>query len=273
MMVLLMNVRLRFALLPLLAATLAGCLSGPADPVEFVQQSNSIIIQVAQTGAPGPDGIEPHDPPSLTLYGDGRLIYRNADDSGYLESKLPDEGIQELLELGRGSGFMEFAYAQPRPDGATGERTTYLYMHSKEAANAVAAVALDKNLPEDYGKEWNQYRALQELATRLLEVDPVALGGSPPREYVADVVLLVVEPAEAPNLAGSPPAWPAPAIDLAEIAPPGAGRVERRLEGEEAALLTGWLPSIRFLYKERWFQVSYRPVFPFEENFPEFDQP
>ena len=268
-----MDIRLRFALLPLLAATLAGCLSGPADPVEFVQQSNSIIIQVAQTGAPGPDGIEPHDPPSLTLYGDGRLIYRNADDSGYLESKLPAEGIQELLELGRGSGFMEFAYAQPRPDGATGERTTYLYMHSKEAANAVAAVALDKNLPEDYGKEWNQYRALQELAARLLEVDPVALGGSPPREYVADVVLLVVEPAEAPDGAGSPPAWPAPAIDLAEIAPPGAGRVERRLEGEEAALLTGWLPSIRFLYKERWFQVSYRPVFPFEENFPEFDQP
>lgn len=261
-------------ILPLLVlGLLAACLPKPDDSIEYLDRSETILIQVVQVEESDPDAPGQLRLPHFTLYGDGTFIYLDGDGSRYLEARLPDEAIRDLLEFAVDKDFMEFSYVQPQLERTTARPTTYVYFHTKGAANAVSIYALDSVLPEDAGKEWDQFRKLQDIVTRLQELDPVALDGSEPQTYVPDAVLLSVQPADAPNVSGSPLIWTSPAIDLSEIAPPGSGRTERLLEGENAASLTGWLPTTRVLQGDRWFDVSYRPLLPFEENFPEFDTP
>lgn len=265
---------IRLALLLLLAAiSLAACLPSPDDPIEFLAEPDSIVIQMRDVSAEQLAGAEQIPLFDFTLYGDGTLIYlAKAGDQRYSTAHLPDDAIRDLLKSAVDEGFLEFAYEQPRSD-LFGAFTTFLYVHTKEAANAISGYALDSVLPEDAGSEWEQFRRLREIVERLEEIDPVALGGSEPVEYVPESVLLTVEPTDAPNVAGSPLAWPFSAINLGEIARPGSGPIERRLEGADAALISGWLPATRFQHGERWFNVRYRPLLPFEEHFPEFEQP
>ncbi|MEX0786404.1 MAG: hypothetical protein WD939_07205, partial [Dehalococcoidia bacterium] len=231
-----------FAVLTL-TATLAlsvACFGGGDDePIAYLHRADSILIQ-KKTTTTSPDAVLP----DLTLYGDGTIIYleRPGDQtSPLLEALLADDAVLGLLELLIDEGFLDFTYEQPEPDRATDQPTTYLYVRTMTAANAVSANAVDSVLPDDAGDEFDDFRKLQRLVEELDAIDPVALGGSPPRGYEPEDMLLFVEPRDPPNVAGSPLQWPNTAITLADIAP-GSERVEVVLEGEQALALDGWAP-------------------------------
>lgn len=257
------------AALAVVAATLwAAC--GGDEPITYLHREDSVLVQKVTTSFPPEAAL-----PDLTLYGDGTLIYLEApadQASRLLRAQLPDDAVLELLELFIDEGFLDFVYEQPAPERATSQPTTFLYIRTMRDANAVSAVAIDSVLPDDAGDEFDEFRKLQRIVQELDEIDPIALGGSAPVEYDPEGVLLVVEPRSPPNVAGSPARWPYEAITLEEIAPEDE-LVEVMLEGEDAAAFNGWVPPTGWFEGERYYDVGWRPLLPYEENFPQFFLP
>lgn len=259
----------------------AGCIPRPEEPVAFLAAPDSILIQMVNGGGPARTEVaERLAVPDFTLYGDGTLIFARPDADGrprLLRAELPEDALRDLLEFVFDRDFLDFPYDHENPD-ATDATTTFLYFHAKTEAYAFRAYGLDVELAEGAlsGDARRQFERLATIKVRLDELDPETEGGRVLGDFVPEAVVLVVQPTEAPNLVGSPPAWPFPEIDVGEIAPLGSGIVERRISGATATKLAQQLvPSavpILFEHQGRWFAVGYRPVLPFEENFPEFDE-
>ncbi|MCH8026182.1 MAG: hypothetical protein IH866_05250, partial [Chloroflexi bacterium] len=153
-----MGIRKGFILLPFLAALLAfaACLPKPDEPVEYLQQPDSIVIQMLAVDASlrvdaSLDEVAQRFQriPVFTLYGDGRLIYRSKTyPYRLLQTKLPDNAVRDLLEPIVDAGFLNFSYQQPEPDWrSSSQPTTFVYAHTLDLANAVSAYALDSILP------------------------------------------------------------------------------------------------------------------------------
>ena len=226
-------------------------------------------------------GLQPPGRPSLqvpevTLYGDGTLIYAAMDAGGRLaifQADVSDDAIGGLLEEIEDAGFFNFPYELASPVIATEDlATTYVYVNSKVAANAVNAYALgadDVNEQSD-GDEFEYYRRLVKIAERIDALTP-ADGAQP---YRPDAIALVVVLQEGSSGEAEP--WSVDAIDLAEIANGEDVAGERLLSGEQAAAIIRELPALTFRsFQEdgNVFAVGYRPVLPFEEHFPEFETP
>jgi len=286
------------ALLPalLVALAAAACLPKPDDPVEWLHREDSVIVQKQSVFS---DKF-PYDwygevdsacgVPEFTLYGDGTLIFRELEpaglDYGRLISReqLDDDDVANLLEAIQDEGFLNFTYEQLRPE-PTGQivrstsATTFIYANTKFAANAVSAYALNTvGAPQDGGKEWGQYRRVQEIAERIDEVAlRVSVGDF--LSFEPEGLLLVVRPIE-----GEPPDDPHPwlgTVSLAELAPEGSDIVTRRVaDRDELASMSG-IESLDelgtigglFFQDDRVFYLCTRPVLPFEEHFPEFEPP
>jgi len=262
------------------AVSFSRCLPRPGDDVEWVRREDAIIVQMKTASGADVSNVVP----DFTLYGDGTLLFARPDEAGHLRlqrANLAEPAVRDLLEFIAGTGFMDFSYEQPRPERATSRPTTFIYAQTMLAANAVSAYALDSALAEGEGQEWRQFRRLQEISRRLESLDPLTLDAKADGEFVPEALLLVVEETGAPDTAGSPIDWPLPAIDLNAIAPPGAGRVQLLMDGPAAAaLLAGFtssglsVPLIGpYRERDRFFFVGYRPVLPYEDNFPEFEPP
>lgn len=280
-----MGVRKRFIVLPFLAAllaVLAACLPQPDEPVEWVQRPESIVIQVLNVdGSPQSELQDRLVVPDFTLYGDGALIFTRPDAEGrarLLEAELPREAIRDLLEFIVSEGFLEFFYDQPSSAAGTNLSATFIYVNTIGGANSVRAAGLGAPSLEESGKEFDDLRRLEEIVRRLNNLDPEAVGGEIEGEFSPEALLLLVQPTGASNVVGSPAVWPFTTIDLGEIAPPDSAGGERVVEGEAVTDLLSLLPpgpplALAFQQGERTFEVSYRLLLPFEENFPEFDQP
>ncbi len=266
-----------------LAFAFAACLPQPDEPVEYLQQPDSITIQMRQAD-PAASALEQRlSVPTFTLYGDGTLIYAPASEpTRLLESELSDDAVRELLDSIVDAGFLNFFYQQPEPDGREGQPTTFVYAHTLSLANAVSAYALDSVVAEDAGDEWDQFRALAEIVERLRAIDPVALGGSEPVDFEPEAVVLHIQRMGEPPYEFTPNFLPASDIDLAEIVPAGSAPVEYRVTGALAAEIVRWLyieavrpepnPWSVFLQQgDGTYIVTFAPLLPFEENFPEFD--
>jgi hypothetical protein len=250
----------------------------PGDPVEYLAREDAVLVQMITVGGlAGSTFADRLTLPDFTLYGDGTVIYQGPPGSGELvEAEIPGQAVQDLLEYFEGKAFFDFQYEQPVDDNIADAGTTYIYAQTKEAANAASAYALGTTtLPDE--SESDEFRRLGEIKERLEAFDPEAVGGRVVGPYNAEAVLLVVEPADPPQTVGRPTQWPVPEVDLASMAPPESGAVERVLEGEPARAITETFVSppsglpITFFQNGRFFRVAWRPVLPFEEHFPEFD--
>jgi hypothetical protein len=255
------------------AAALAGCIPRPDDPAEWVAQPDAVIVQM-KTVYPGVDVS--NMVPDLTLYGDGALIMRN-DEGGLpyrlFDAKLSTGEVRSLLKFVNGTGFFNFNYEQPEPERTTDRPTTYLYVQTKEAANAVSAYALDSVLPDDAGKEWAQFRKAQEIKSRLDEIAREAMANGP--SYTPEAILITVERPPPISVEQILPQWPFSDIDLDALAPE-SGTAERRIEGAAAREVLDRMSPINggsFLQGGQRFQVALRPLLPYEEHFPEFEPP
>ena len=280
-----MGIRKGFIVLPFLAAllgVLAACLPQPDEPVEYLQQPDSITIQIRVVDLSASDLEQRLAVPEFTLYGDGTLIYTTERaPSRLLQTKLPDDAVRELLEFIVDAGFLNFSYRQPEPDWRDRQPTTFIYAHTLALANAVSAYAVDTNLPPNAGDEWDQCRALREIAERLRAVDPVALGGSKPVEFVPEAIVLQVRSFGEPPYEGDPDFVSANEINLAEIVPLGSAPTEHLVEGQLAgelwgnfgAVSNGHVPPVVSPIEQgdRNFLIRFLPILPYEENFPEFD--
>ena len=248
-----MGIRKGFIVLPFLAALLAfaSCLPKPDEPVEYLQQPDSITIQVRVVDLAASDLEQRLTVPEFTLYGDGTLIYRSeSKPSSLLQTNLPDHAVRDLLKSIVDADFLNFSYRQPEPDWRERRPTTYIYAHTLALANAVSAYAVDTNLPANAGDEWDQFRALREIAERLRAIDPVALGGTEPQLFVPEAVILF----ERIGFEGE--------------------FTETLIEGERATELAGLAPVgevVAFQNALEAGERGYLPILPYQENFPEFD--
>jgi hypothetical protein len=248
----------------------------------YPSSPDAIVIQVKTTSYATWDPwlAERLNLPQLTLYGDGTLIFRQKGELGFdpqpMRTRVRGDTIRDLLQFMVDEGFMAFDGKQPRPQGLL-RPTTHVYAQTSEAANAVSAYALDSELPLDAGEEWAQFWRLQLIVERLHDaVRTAALDSSLTEEFAPDALLLIVEPCDTPVKGSSTEYWPFRDIDLAQIAPPGSGRVEHHIEGDlgySRWMFRGTMSQMSMKYGDRFFDVYARPLLPFEENFPVFDEP
>ena len=267
-------------LLVALAGALAACLPKPDEPIEWLQRADAVIIQKKTVNDASSELEQRLTVPEFTLYGDGTLIYERKRGIGYglpiLEAELSEEAIRGLLESIVDEGFLEFAYDQPRRASAVDVPTTYLYVQTKAAANAVSAYGLGFELPEDAGKEWDQFRRIEKIARRLDEFDPSEWGASAEGEFVPEAGLLLVQRAGEADEDPGRPAWPVPEVSLAGVAPPDGDVGETHIEGALAGRLAQLFSlDEAAVYREDdgLFVVGFDQVLPYEEHFPEFDRP
>lgn len=273
----------------LLLAVGAACLPSPDEPIDYVRRENAVIIQlknVQELSNPSDVSLRMMGRltvPAFTLYGDGTLFLVREDEEGREElivARLPKEAILDLVQFIVDEGFLEFTYEQPRPEvPGPPQRTTFLYVNTKDGTNATRAYALNAGSLDGASSDYTEFRRLIKIKERLESLDPLAVGGTVESEYEPEALLLVVVPFTGESLT-SPSAWLYPEIDLNEITPPGAELGERIITRDESPDLFADL----FFYElqiisqviefgEQLFVVSVRPALPFEENFPEFDQP
>jgi len=254
----------RIALLLLSAAFLASaaCLPKHDDPIDYLQLPESVIVHM-DVGA----GFlfPPPDVPEFTLYGDGTLILAADQGTTLVQSRLSKGEIEDLLEFIENTGFFNFQYEQPEIF-ITDVPTTYFYVNTRDAANAVSAYALGANFPD--GDEYEPLRRLNDIKARLDEI----AAGAMTEPFVPETGELAIFPQGSGTTADEP--WPFPQIDIAAAAPDGPATYA--LDANELAALgladpaatTCWCPVEHL---GRVFTVRYRPVLPHEENFPEFD--
>ena len=264
-----------FVIAALIGALAVACWPGGDEPIEYLERPNAIIIQMLNvSGEPQPKIADRLTTPEFTLYGDGTLIFTQAGDDGgtqLIEAELPKEAIEDLLAFIVGEGFLNFAYEHAGERGAIDATTTFLYVNTKEGVNSTSAYGLGAGSLADSPEA---LRSIAEIAQRLIGLDPEAAGGRVVGPYQYGEIALFVQPLEMTD--AEPPAWPIAGVDLAGLAPPGSSVVRQVFTLAEAAELVEMLPAgAHGLYREgdRLFAVGYRPLLPFEENFPEFDFP
>ncbi len=239
------------SILALAALALAACLPKPDDPVEYLHQPDSIVIQMRVIDDVDDEVAQLFSAvPRFTLYGDGTLVYASPNNPLILlQSQLPEDAVLDLLEEIVDEDFLNFRYEQVGDDWREGRPTTYLYAQTLEAANAVRVVALETELGKEHGSEWDEFRSLQKIAALLQGVDPVALGGSEPAPFVPEAV-----------------------IEFKRLDFEGAF-TETRIEGEAIRELAGepMLGLATFETPISSGERGYLPALPYEDNFPEFD--
>jgi hypothetical protein len=245
------------------------CLPDPNDKgIEWLHREDVIVVQMKQSGGFTTVRLDLEQTPELTLYGDGTVIVLDYAANKLLESHVSDGAIRSLLNYADEKGFFELDYEQPRPPRVDAS-TTYLYMNTKLVANAVSAYALGDNELE--GKEWSQFRQLTKVRSRLVDLSNEVLRGGG-TEYKASGIVLVAKPYE---LVGGPvpPTWPLSDIDLAAIASPSTAPTNQFSGEREAEIEAVVTLGAVFSQNGASYNVGYRPLLPYEENFPEFEPP
>jgi hypothetical protein len=256
----------------ILVVVAPACFGG-GEPVEYLHRPDTILIQMTSSrGLPAAEYQHRPELPDFTLYGDGTLLLSSEanDATTLLRSRLSPDSVLDLLSEIRDTGFFDFNYEQPEIPVTDGG-STLIYVNTRTAANAVSAYALGAEIPE--GDEWDEFRRLEGIKARLDEVAGQAgedAGVFQPEGGMLEIIPLFGDPAD-----GEP--WPFPQLDIATAAPGLLPSTYTLRPNEFAALdLTNagsthcWC---EVQHTGRLFSVYYRPILPFEENFPEFYRP
>jgi hypothetical protein len=255
------------------------CLPNPGGSgVEWLHREDAIIVQMKVVGGfdvtgSGSGGFVTADTPDITLYGDGILLVKDEEEpTRFIQTTVSSGTMRNLLAFVEDQGFFGFDYEQPEAF-VSDQSTTYIYANTKLAANAVKAYALSDHT--DDGTEWDQVRRLSKIARRIKGMAGAARGTAGARDYSYDAVVLGVQKisrnTSLPDL--SLKEWPFPDIDLTAMVGDGIFG-ERQLSGDQADRIVETLAASQLFSQGRsWFVVHYRPVLPYEENFPEFEPP
>jgi hypothetical protein len=255
------------------AVAFADCLPQPEDEIEWLHREDAVIVQmrVSEGSSIGMDARP--ELPDLTLYGDGTLILsvESPSETTLVVAALSAGKMEDLLGSIEEEGFFDFTYSQPTRAVSDAD-TTYLYVNTKFAANAVSAYALGADAPES--DEWRQFRKLARIRERIDRLAEEALGGVTEALHPDGGELVIVP------LYGNPAdyaPWPFPQIDVSGLAGTPEGGLRRLSPGElevlrlaDAASTTCWCGVV---YNGRPFSAYYRPLLPYEEHFPEFETP
>jgi hypothetical protein len=245
------------------------CLPEPGGSgVEWLHREDVIVVQMNESM-----GSFLFDNPDITLYGDGALLVKDEEEpTRFIQTMVSSGTMRNLLAFIEDQGFFNFDYEQPTAP-VTDSPTTYIYVSTKLATNAASAYALGWE-GSDRGNEWDQFRRLTKIATKIENVAGAARRSPAARDYSYDAIVLSVQKisrnTSLPDL--SPKEWPFPDIDLTAMVGDGIFG-ERQFGGEQAHQIVDTLDKDSLFLQRDRFAVYYRPVLPYEENFPEFEPP
>jgi hypothetical protein len=251
----------------LLAAAVCGlvltsCLPKPEEETEFPESERSVIVQMKTVAQSDSELEQRVTLPEVTLYGDGTIIAL-ADAGTLHQARLGDDEVRELLDYFDGKGFFDFDYEQPRVRPPPEGTATYIFATTTLKQNAIRACALASEPPEDAGREWSQFRRLQDIRDRIRAIETDA------QPYEPEAWVLFVRPVSEGIIGPVPEEWPLADVDLAAVA---ASSGQTTLSAEQALTLDQRLRG-RLVAQRQRFTVAYRPLLPHEDNFPEFDLP
>ncbi len=233
------------------------CLPDPnEEEIDWLHREDVIVVQMKTIDQPDDELWQRLAVPEFTLYGDGTLLFRDPThptSNQVFQAQLSDKTIRSLLKSIQGAGMLEYAYDQPLTNDLY-RSTTYLYFNTLLGTNAISAYGLASASPSD-SAELERLRALKAIHQRLTSI--AREGTANAQEYEFTEVLQLGR------------------VDGA------AGLSEYIHTGDDAAgfrelFATGKGSSGTAVPEHgdgRVVEFGYRPVLPYEENFPEFNRP
>lgn len=268
------------ALFPLLAAAACGQ-GGSADDDALdtaAPTPDGLVLQVVRAGGFLPVGAAFRSVPSVSVYGDGRVVSEGPQIEIWPPPALPSvqlgrlsaSEVRRLVDAGRAVVAAAEDYGQPPVADAP---TTAVVVHDGDRRDVAAAVALDELAVEDVAGEGvadgggltaEQRAARGRLAALVREVQDAA-SAVPAEVYEGDGLAVLAEPYdEGAAVADVPPSeleWPGPALTPGTCTVvAGAQAAEVRAAAATASVETRWTVDGRVL------RLALRPVLPHERT-------
>jgi hypothetical protein len=284
-----------FCAAAVIAAMLAGCARGgsaPSGPIGH-PSGDALILRVETAGGLLPAGTVFSALPSLSIYGDGRVIAPGAIDMIYpgpalaplIVRRLSESGIQAVLHEVLTTGLFNQSQIFDGARAAVADAGTTVFTLRADGREVSVSVyglgTLDLSNPPASvsGEELDAIRALTRLSGKLAMLDSwLPAGGwadSTSRQYVPDALRLLVrladaDPPDQSGIANQLVAWPGsgdPAAFGDPVAQPAVARCGV-VEGAEASDWFGALQHAnqltRFASGLHRYQVTPRPLLPDE---------
>jgi len=226
------------------------CLPDPNDKgIEWLRREDVIVVQM-KTVEPASDSLRQRlAVPEFTLYGAGTLLFT---DPGRPDSKLvfqaavSDSTTRSILKELEDIGFSDLGYAESSA-GTVDGAATYIYAKTLLGANAIVLRDSDANSGDE--------EKLTSIRSHLLSIAEDHLQRA--QDYNIESILQVSRKEGAEGLEEQVHTGD-DAERLSEIFTIGKGTGYVTIpEGGDGKLVEG----------------GYRPILPYEENFPEFDPP
>jgi hypothetical protein len=280
------------ALLPLLAA--AACGQGTSvddDALGAVPVApDALVLQVVRAGGLLPAGAAFRSVPSVSVYGDGRVVTEGPQIEIWPPPALPSvqlgrldtAEVRRLVEAGRELVDAQEDYGQPPVADAP---TTAVVVHDGDRRGVAAAVALeeltgDAGPADDAGLTAEQRAARERLRDYVREVQDAA-ASAPARAYDGGGLAVLAEayggapegqglPADgmpAEELPPSEAAWPGPALTPGScVVVTGAQAAAVREAAASASVETRWTADGQVL------RLAFRPLLPHERTCEDVQQ-
>ncbi len=270
------------AVLPLLAATACG--SGVAaddDALGAVSAApDALVLQVVRAGGFLPAGAAFRAVPSVSVYGDGRVVTQGAQIEVWPAPALPSvqvgrleaDDVRRLVAAGRELVEAAEDYGQPPVADAP---TTAVVVQDGAQRGVAAAVALEElsgEVPADGGGLTAGQRAARERLSAYVRQVQDAAAAAPAQAYDGDGLAVLAEAygdaVATPELPPSEVAWPGPALGPGTcVVVTGAEAGEVREAAAGASVETRWTTGGQVL------RLSFRPLLPHERTCEDVQEP
>ncbi|MCA2212167.1 hypothetical protein [Jidongwangia harbinensis] len=271
---------------------LAGCARTAADGVPAAAEggassapsevaADAVVLRVRHEGGFVPVDMVPGRVPTVSVYGDGRVITQGPQLAIYPGPALPNLQVQQL-DPARVADLLERAVAAGvrsgtdfgRP-GVADAPATRVDVRYAGRTYSVAAEALQEAQADDPRLTEAQRAARTKLAAFVKELNelPTAPGMPPPQPYRAESVAALARPYTRPAdglpAQPDPVAWPGPALPgeyltpqlrLACVTATGAQAEQVLAAAAKANAVTPWTSG-----GDR-FTVTFRPLLPDESD-------
>ena len=264
------------ALLPMLAAAACGQGVSAGDDAlgAAAPAPDALVLQVVRAGGFLPVGAAFRSVPSVSVYGDGRVVTEGPQieiwPAPALPSvqvgRLPTQEVQRLVDAGREVVDADEDYGQPPVADAP---TTAVVVQDGDRRSVAAAVALEELsgelAPPDGGGMTAEQRAARERLRAYVRQVQDAASAAPAEAYEGAGLAVLAEPygdaAPAADLPPSELAWPGPALEPGTCTVvAGEEATEARLAAAAASVETRWTVAGQVL------RLSFRPLLPHERT-------
>ena len=263
------------ALLPLLAAASCGQggqgASADDDALGAVSAApDALVLQVVRSGGFLPLGAAFRSVPSVSVYGDGRVVSEGAQIELWPAPALPsvqvgrlDEAeVRRLVDAAREVVEAQEDYGQPPVADAP---TTAVVVQDGDRRSVAAAVALEElsGEPDGGGGLTAEQRAARErLRTYVRQVQDAA-SAAPAQALEPAGLAVLAEPYGEPgaDVPSSELAWPGPALTAGScVVVPAAEAAEVQEAAAAASVETRWTAGGQVL------RLAFRPLLPHERT-------